>query len=957
MQKRLLSYICLILFLVMFLNFSAVAANDNDSKEVKATANYSYETFIFTSGVTIGVDNYSCLINYETLEILPMVLTKEGNSLVYHDGNTLASGDRVTINPNNWAHVDGRGYYYYVECGVLSGYVYEKYIALGHITVTCDANGGTISGSEDDTSYSFNVAVGDYYKTLPVAYREDYIFGGWYTSRTGGELITEDTLVSGESHTLYARWLNKTCTVNFDLNGMPGATPAQVKVQYGECISLPQPDKVSGYTFLGWYFDDVKWENTMPVTNSIILLAKWEKSDAQPEQPPEENPNPGHGSDTKFDPFCFINFNTYFNAADYSVTGRYLQALKDTISAADWVDVQNLMSRSWSGACYGMSAVFILNYAGDLDPAYFQSGADRLYDLSYPKNSSTVKNLVHYYHLQQKTDYGSNSFYKYKVNNHYYNEELVHIMESGDYPVMISFFVGSSGHAVVGLDGTRNSDGSYSVTIYDPNQWETDTLTVSADYSKISFASGKYSGSRGIFNNKAFSTRGSTFDHANIQDYLTGGLAAVSDSSYRLSTSLTSFTVTDSSGKSAVIQNGDLSGNLDIQLSLDYESGEISYILPPSSSYTVTPEGSGYISLTIGEYNAQLNSSDISSLTLTNDGKVTTAAPKAVAQTITLTSDRIGSVWNSVAVSGTDTGFKLSASDGTADVSSVNNVPVSITSSNIYSGQIGVSESIKASQDGTRVNINVAYGSDSVSANSIKIAASGKGEVLLSTSQAYLGEIVSIMAIPAAGYTIGSVTVTGPDGKVAVTKLDVLTYSFVMPDGDVTISVSFVLRSLPFLDVSTGAWYYDAVAYVYDKGLMTGVTDSAFGPETTMTRAMFWTVLARMDGRVVDGGTPWYAKAQAWALDSGVSDGTDPNGTITREQFVTMLWRYAGTPSVPGSLAGYPDAASVSSWAADAMRWAVSRGIVEGGDGGMLSPASPITRAQAATILMRYVEG
>ena len=164
-------------------------------------------------------------------------------------------------------------------------------------------------------------------------------------------------------------------------------------------------------------------------------------------------------------------------------------------------------------------------------------------------------------------------------------------------------------------------------------------------------------------------------------------------------------------------------------------------------------------------------------------------------------------------------------------------------------------------------------------------------------------------------------------------------------------------KELPFLDVSTGAWYYDSVVYVYDKGLMTGVTDSAFGPEATMTRAMFWTVLARMDGRVVDGGTPWYAKAQAWALDSGVSDGTDPNGTITREQFVTMLWRYAGTPSVPGSLAGYPDAASVSSWAADAMRWAVSRGIIEGGDGGMLSPAAPITRAQAATILMRYVEG
>ena len=97
MRKRVRSYVCLVLFLVMCLNFSAVATNDNDSTEVKATANYSYETFIYTSGVTIGVDNYSCLISYETLEILPMVLTKEGNSLVYHDGNTLKSGDSVQI--------------------------------------------------------------------------------------------------------------------------------------------------------------------------------------------------------------------------------------------------------------------------------------------------------------------------------------------------------------------------------------------------------------------------------------------------------------------------------------------------------------------------------------------------------------------------------------------------------------------------------------------------------------------------------------------------------------------------------------------------------------------------------------------------------------------------------------------------------------------------------------------
>lgn len=242
----------------------------------------------------------------------------------------------------------------------------------------------------------------------------------------------------------------------------------------------------------------------------------------------------------------------------------------------------------------------------------------------------------------------------------------------------------------------------------------------------------------------------------------------------------------------------------------------------------------------------------------------------------------------------------------------------------------------------------------------ITIAPSDNGKVSASLSNCSEGGTVYLTAAADEGYSLASLIVSADDGsKVSVVREKDGSYSFVMPGCAVTVRAEFTDGSitLPFLDVSTGAWYYNAVVYVYDKGLMTGVTDSAFRPETTMTRAMFWTVLARMDGRVVDGGTPWYAKAQAWALDSGVSDGSDPDGTITREQFVTMLWRYAGTPSVPGSLAGYPDAASVSSWAADAMRWAVSRGIIEGGDGGMLSPASPITRAQAATILMRYVEG
>ena len=88
-------------------------------------------------------------------------------------------------------------------------------------------------------------------------------------------------------------------------------------------------------------------------------------------------------------------------------------------------------------------------------------------------------------------------------------------------------------------------------------------------------------------------------------------------------------------------------------------------------------------------------------------------------------------------------------------------------------------------------------------------------------------------------------------------------------------------------------------------------------------------------------------------MSSGVSDGSDPDGIVTREMFVTMLWRYAGSPAASGSLTGFPDAAKVSSWASEAMRWAVANGVIAGVDGS-LSPDTGITRAQAATIFMRY---
>ena len=162
-----------------------------------------------------------------------------------------------------------------------------------------------------------------------------------------------------------------------------------------------------------------------------------------------------------------------------------------------------------------------------------------------------------------------------------------------------------------------------------------------------------------------------------------------------------------------------------------------------------------------------------------------------------------------------------------------------------------------------------------------------------------------------------------------------------------------------YVDVPATAWYYDAVAYAADKGLMTGTESGAFAPELTTTRAMIWTILGRMSGASVSGGEPWYSLAQSWAVSSGVSDGSDPDGKITREQLAAMLYRFAGEPELLDSelagLSGYADHGDVSSYAYRAMAWAVSRGIING-IGGSLAPQSLATRAQVAAMLMRFCE-
>lgn len=198
-------------------------------------------------------------------------------------------------------------------------------------------------------------------------------------------------------------------------------------------------------------------------------------------------------------------------------------------------------------------------------------------------------------------------------------------------------------------------------------------------------------------------------------------------------------------------------------------------------------------------------------------------------------------------------------------------------------------------------------------------------------------------------------------GKYTITSLGTSAHSSKPAEGGKTDDPqpddgSYVNR---YPDVQEGDWYSGAVQFVTEEKLMSG-TGKGFEPNAATTRAMLWTILARMDGADTSSAGAWYAATQQWAEKTGVSDGTNPDGKITREQLATMLYRYAKERGMvkadaQADLSAFADGANVSPYAAEAMRWAVAAGIVNGMDGSLV-PQGEATRAQMATMLMRYAK-
>lgn len=254
------------------------------------------------------------------------------------------------------------------------------------------------------------------------------------------------------------------------------------------------------------------------------------------------------------------------------------------------------------------------------------------------------------------------------------------------------------------------------------------------------------------------------------------------------------------------------------------------------------------------------------------------------------------------------------------------------------------------------------------------------GSIKVSDSKAKKGDTVTITVTPDEGYELDKLAVYDEDGdKIDLKDKGDGKFTFEMPKGDVEIEVSFALIEdetvkANFADVAADAWYADAVQYVYENGMMSGTSETTFSPDLTTTRGMIVTILYRMENEPAVTGTTaftdvaadqYYANAVAWAAQNGIVSGTTattfaPNNAITREQMAAILYRYAQFKgydvSVKADLSVYTDAAQVSTYATDAMAWANGAQLITGTSQAMQTPASNATRAQVATILMRFCE-
>ena len=298
-----------------------------------------------------------------------------------------------------------------------------------------------------------------------------------------------------------------------------------------------------------------------------------------------------------------------------------------------------------------------------------------------------------------------------------------------------------------------------------------------------------------------------------------------------------------------------------------------------------------------------------------------------------------------------------------------------ITGSNVYY----VRPTMQPSDLNTYVPPTTGGGSSSSGDYLVNVNKVTGGKITVTPGRADKGDTVTITAKPNDGYELDTLVVTDKNGNtVKLTDKGNGKYTFTMPGSQVTVNASFAKTSSSpvdsFLDVNTGAWYYDAVKYAVENGLMSGTGTYTFEPNTTLSRGMIAQMLYALEGKpsissannFTDvSSSDWYDKAASWAQSKGIITGYEdgrfgPNDPLTREQLALILYNYAKSEghstSTKADLSKFADGTSTSPWAQQAMSWAVGEGLLSGRGVNMLYPTGTATRAEVATILMRFIE-
>ena len=399
----------------------------------------------------------------------------------------------------------------------------------------------------------------------------------------------------------------------------------------------------------------------------------------------------------------------------------------------------------------------------------------------------------------------------------------------------------------------------------------------------------------------------------------------------------------------AASRRADDSGNVNIQLLKQPTDAEVRLPDDAPEGITITKLNADD-DITLG--NIQMTDSDGNAVSISDDGKLETII---AVESVTLDKTSLDLYVGNTA--------ELNA---TVEPENAADKIVTWSSSDPTVATVDTNGNVKALKPGTTTitataggksdtcTVTVSYPVNIPDTYDIELIVGEGGEAKTSLTNASAGSTITVAVTPDEGYELDYITVDGE-------RIDGTT--FTMPEHDVTVRVYFTDGSvdMPFVDVNTGDWFYDYVAYVYVNGLMDGTSATTFEPNANMTRVMVWTILARIDGETITGAN-WVETAREWAMASGVSDGENANGYVTREQLATMLYRYAVAKGYDVSIGestnilSYADFASISEYAIPAMQWACGSGIVTGVTDSTLAPQGTATRAQCAAMLMRFVE-